>query len=359
MWCGCSERWTWPLDRRHALQALAALVLAGCGAKLTTANRDDALRLQDESPSVDLHSHPGFFPFSPLSTDAQVARMDRGKVRASLFAAVADSPVIGRKPQGGLYASREPRPGELYAYTWRSLEAVRARAAAGTLALVRSPADVGAARMPGALLTVEGGDFLEGKLERVQEAHERGVQSIQLTHYRVNELGDIQTEAPRHGGLTPFGRDVVREMNRLGMVVDVAHLTYDGVKHAADVTRKPLLLSHTVLRTSFARSVSAEHARLVARTGGVVGIFPVNSGGYHGVDGYLQHIVRMIDAIGVDHVGVGTDMDGISPPSFVSFTDYREWPSITGALLARGYARADVAKVMGGNFLRIYRETAA
>ncbi len=193
----------------------------------------------------------------------------------------------------------------------------------------------------------------------MQEARARGVQSIQLTHYRVNELGDIQTEPPRHGGLTPFGLDVIREMNRLGMVVDVAHLTHDGVKQAVGVTRKPLLLSHTVLHTNFARSVSAEHARLVAKTGGVIGIFPVNSGGYFGFDGYIQHIVRMIDTAGVDHVGIGTDMDGISPPSFVSFTDYGEWPSITATLLARGHSREDVAKVTGGNFLRVYRETAS
>ena len=361
MWCGCDEAWTWPLDRRQALRMLGALLAAGCATRLTPANRDDALRLQEESPSVDLHSHPGFFPSSPASTETHIERMERGKLRAALFDAVADGPVIGRRPTGGLYATRDPRPGESYAHTWRQLEAVRNRATAGTLVLVQSPADLGAltAGKPGALLAVEGGDFLEGKLERVQEARERGVQSIQLTHYRVNELGDIQTEAPRHGGLTPFGRDVIREMNRLGMVVDVAHLTYDGVAQAAEVTRKPLLLSHTVLRTNFARSVSAEHARVIAKTGGVVGIFPVNSGGYHGFDGYIQHIVRMIEVVGVDHVGIGTDMDGISPPSFVSFTDYSEWPSITATLLARGYSRADVAKVMGGNFLRVYRETAA
>ena len=362
MWCGCSEHWARPLDRRQALQMLGALLAAGCATKLTPANRDDALRLQEESPSVDLHSHPGFFSSSPASTDGHLARMETGKLRASLFAAVADGPVIGRRPSGGLHATRDPRPGESYAHTWRQLEAVRGRAGAGKLALVQSPADLDAPRVqgkPGALLAVEGGDFLEGKLERVQEARARGVQAIQLTHYRVNELGDIQTEPPRHGGLTPFGLDVIREMNRLGMVVDVAHLTHDGVKQAVEVTRKPLLLSHTVLQTNFARSISAEHARLIARTGGVIGIFPVNSGGYFGFDGYIQHIARMIDTVGVDHVGLGTDMDGISPPSFVSFTDYSEWPSITATLLARGYSRADVAKVMGGNFLRVYRETAA
>ena len=125
------------------------------------------------------------------------------------------------------------------------------------------------------------------------------------------------------------------------------------------MSRKPLLLSHTVLQTGWARSVSPEHARLVAGRGGVIGIFPVNSGGYYGLSGYVEHIVRMIKTVGVDHVGIGTDMDGISPPSFVAFDDYSEWPSITAALLAGGYSGEDVAKVAGGNFLRLYREVAA
>jgi membrane dipeptidase len=152
---------------------------------------------------------------------------------------------------------------------------------------------------------------------------------------------------------------VIREMNRLGMIVDVAHLTLDGVRGAVTVTRKPLLLSHTVLSTGWARSVSVEHARLVAGTGGVVGIFPVTSGNYYGLSGYVEQIVRMIKTVGVDHVGIGTDMDGISPPSFLSFDDYGQWPSVTGALLARGYSRDDVAKVAGGNFLRLFGSVAS
>src|SRR5213594_3887214 len=182
--------------------------------------------------------------------------MARGTLKASLFCAVGDGPVLGRRPQSGFYAVREPRAGELCNYTYSSLGLVTSRAAAGTLLIIERPADLDAARAqskPGAILAVEGGDFLEGRIERVEQAYDRGIRCIQLTHYRVNELGDIQTEAPRHGGLTPFGRDVIREMNRLGLIVDVAHLTFDGVRTAVAVSTKPMILSHTVLDVPFSR----------------------------------------------------------------------------------------------------------
>ena len=370
--CGCASQWTWlrpaaaqRLGRRDMLMgasAALAMIASGCGAVVSSAHHEGARRIAEESPSVDLHSHPGMLGrLSRLNVAAQAERMARGRLRASLFCAVADGPLIGTRPNGARYATREPRPGELPTHTYRTLQLVRAHVDEGTLALVQAPGDLDAARrrgVPGALLAIEGGDFLEGRIEGVAEAYRQGVRSIQLTHYRVNELGDIQTESPRHRGLTAFGKDVIREMNRLGMIVDVAHLTFEGVRAAVEVSTRPVLLSHTVLDVPFARAVSREHARLVAARGGVIGVFPVNAG-YHGFAGYLEHIDRMIAAVGADHVGVGTDMDGISPPSFVSFTDYAQWPSIGAALLARGRSRDDVAKVMGGNFVRLFREAAA
>src|SRR5262245_9112021 len=363
-WCGCLGTLAHqlaaatPITRRRALRGLAALVAAGCGPAVSPAQRETARTLSSTSPSVDLHSHPGMFRSSPVSVEGQADRMSRGGVKASLFAAVGDGPLIGVRPGGGLYATREPGPGELYAATYRQIESVRSRIAAGKLAPITAPADITAARsadLPGAILAVEGGDFLEGRIERVEEAHARGIRSIQLVHYRVNELGDIQTEPPRHGGLTPFGKDVIREMNRRGMVIDLAHATFDGVKGAVEVSSKPMILSHTVLEFSWARAVSRQHARLVAAHGGVVGIFPVAIAG-HGLSGYVDAIARMAEAIGPDHTGIGTDMDGISPPSFVTFTDYAQWPSIPEALLARGFGQDAVAKVMGGNFLRVFTE---
>ena len=121
------------------------------------------------------------------------------------------------------------------------------------------------------------------------------------------------------------------------MVVDVAHLTLDGVRAAkAGDAQAAAAVAHRARHRLGPLGVRPSTRRLVAETGGVIGIFPVNSGGYHGLTGYVDNIERMIKAVGVDHVGIGTDMDGISPPSFVAFDDYAEWPSVTGALLARG-----------------------
>jgi len=316
--------------------------------------------LLDETISVDLHSHPGMVRSLARATmDGQIERMVSGRVGASLFSAVGDGPVLSINPQGGISAVRQPQPDELYRATYVQLDQVRRHIAAGKLTLVERTSDLERARSqgrPAAVMAVEGGDFLEGRLDRVQEAYERGVRSIQLVHYRVNELGDIQTEPARHGGLTPFGRDVIREMNRLGMLVDVAHAPFDVVRAAVETSGKPLVLSHTFVDVpNHARAVTREHARLIAKGGGVVGVFPAAFGG-PGFSGYIDHLSRMADVVGVDHVAVGTDMDGI-PFQFCTFDNYSEWPSIATALLARGYGRADVAKVMGGNVVRVLRAT--
>jgi len=179
-------------------------------------------------------------------------------------------------------------------------------------------------------------------------------------HYRVNELGDIQTEAPAHGGLTSFGRSVVRELNRLGIVVDVAHATQAVVAGVIETTTQPIILSHSNIQdaSGWARFISADHARLVAKTGGIIGAMPIIFGRRgDDVGGYVRYISRLVDVVGIDHVAVGTDMDGIGPSAI--FTSYARWPSLAAALLDHGYAREDVAKVLGGNAQRVFRQVQA
>ena len=177
-----------------------------------------------------------------------------------------------------------------------------------------SAADLEAAHQagePAIIADVEGLDFLEGKLERLEEAHQRGIRHLQLVHYTPNDIGDFQTGAITHHGLTEFGAEVIRACHRLGFVCDVAHATEDMVKQAVKVATKPLLLSHTALPGSRAmgptpltgRQVSPDHARAIAETGGSVGIWHF----FPSLDRYVDGLKEMAEIVGVDHVSIGTD----------------------------------------------------
>ncbi len=204
-------------------------------------------------------------------------------------------------------------------------------------------------------MSSEGADFLEGVVDRVDEAYaEYKLRHLQLTHYRVNELGDIQTEAPVHGGLTAFGADVIRRCNKLGIVVDIAHGPFDLVKRAAEISTKPLVLSHTSLSRQpgpRSRTISAEHAKLVASTGGVIGVWPPDTI-FKTKDAFVTGIKRMVDAAGIDHVGLGSDMLGLLSPSM--FASYEELPDLAARLMAAGFRADETAKILGGNYTRVF-----
>jgi membrane dipeptidase len=193
-----------------------------------------------------------------------------------------------------------------------------------TRAGVLTAADIAAAHAagePAIILDIEGLDFLETKLERLEESYQRGVRTMQLVHYTPNDIGDFQTGEVVHHGLTAFGTDVIRACHRLGVVVDVAHATEDTVKQAVKVATKPLLLSHTALRGSKAqgptplteRQITPDHARAIAETGGSIGIWHF----FASVERYVDGLKEMVDVVGVDHVSIGTDQGGtpgLMPP---------------------------------------------
>ncbi len=352
-----SSEW---LSRRGFLAAVATPVLAAACARPLPPPPGPTRDLLEATLSFDLHSHPGLFASTASDTLAGHRRSaEVGLVKVISLTATSDSPVIARSANGGLRATRQPQPGELHASMWRQMDLLRTWSAGAGMPLVRraeeldGPASVSVR----GILAVEGCDFLEGRVDRVQEAFDGGIRSLQLVHYRVNELGDIQTEAPVHGRLTPFGRAAVREMNRLGIVVDVAHATLDVVRGVAETTTQPIILSHSNIQdgSGWARFITVEHARLIAGTGGVIGAMPYIRG-YRGDDipGYVDHISRLVDAVGVEHVGVGTDMDGIGPGAI--FTSYDRWPSLAQGLLDRGYGREEVAKMLGGNCRRVFEK---
>ena len=309
------------------------------------------------TPIIDLHAHPG--EFSRRATGelprAALADLRDGGVATAFFCAVADGPVIRREP-GGITNYRDPVAGELHRETLGQLARVRVRAQEGHVRMILAPSDVAVAqreRAPGALLACEGGDALEGRVARVRELHGLGVRSIQLVHYRINELGDIQTEPARHGGLTGVGADVIAEMNRLGLIVDGAHASPATLRGILTVSRRPIIVSHTgpARLRAYARHLDDDLLRAVAAGGGVVGVWPIARRG-ETIDVFLQSIDYVRALIGIDHVGIGTDMTGMSV--FTSVPTYRDFAAVPAALLARGYAEDDLRRLLGGNVMRVF-----
>lgn len=315
------------------------------------------------APTVDLHSHAGHiasmrriqngFGFTPIAEP-----MRRGGMAAICLAVVSDSPthhVEGKR----IRPYRDPARGELYAYGTLAFGRVHDVIKQEGLRIIATKADL-IVGSPGVIVAAEGADFLEGQIDRLDEADRRWtLRHLQLTHYRVNELGDIQTEAPVHGGLSDFGAAVIRRCNRLGIVVDVAHGTTDLVKQAASVTTKPLILSHTALTDRprpFSRLISADHARIVAGTGGVIGVWPEASL-FHTVSSMAVGMAKLADVVGVDHVGLGTDLRGLVGDSAIG--DYDELALLAEALLGTGMSTTDVRKILGGNYARVFAATLA
>ncbi len=323
----------------------------------------DARQAIGSVATVDIHSHAGSIlhvRYGNTGLSPVAAPMTDGGMAAVCFAIVSDSPCHHVEADGRIHPYRSPDPGELYDWSQRGFARLHNLIAQDRLVVITDAAMLNAARggMPSAIVAAEGGDFLEGKPERVDEAYERWqLRHLQLTHYRVNELGDIQTEAPVHGGLTDAGAEVIRRCNRRGVVVDVAHGTFDLVQRAASVTTKPLVLSHTSLTArpgERSRQISPDHARLVAQTGGVIGVWPPQSI-FPDLTAMANGMARLVDVVGVDHVGLGSDMLGLVGAGV--FNTYRQLPDLAEAMLTVGFSAGDVGKVLGGNYARVFAAT--
>lgn len=312
-------------------------------------------------PCFDLHTHPGIF-FAKGSENypgdgavkKTLSEMKEGNVAGAFFSLVADARIIKVGPDGvrpfGNFAT-----GEAWTDYKRQLGLVREaiqNSAPVVLATEKNAFDKNPAKVL-AFISIEGGDYLEGDAGRLEEMYNDGIRSIQLVHYHPNELGDLQTEPPQHNGLSQAGIEAVRRMNQLGMLIDVAHASYETTKAVADVTTHPIMLSHSMLHNGSQhpvakRMIIADHARVVAGTGGVIGMWP--SGLNADLADFIDNTMRLIDVVGVDHVGLGTDMDANFRPVLHSYLQVGDW---LNGLQAKGLSANDVAKIAGGNARRL------
>ncbi len=256
-------------------------------------------------------------------------------------------------------------------------------------------------------LGMENGFPLAKDLTRVEEFYRKGIRYITLCHSYHNDICDSSTDRakPEHNGLSPFGRQVVMEMNRLGMIIDVSHISDKSFYDVVSISLAPVIASHSSVRAiaHHNRNLSDDMIRALAKNGGVIQIClldeyikdpDVNNPRYKAeqemrekynaikdtlsdtgraafrkqwgevraqypkdlptVQDYADHIDHVVRLVGIDHVGIGSDFDGGGGLSGCS--DVSQFPNITRELLKRGYSEDDIAKIWGGNFFRAFRK---
>ncbi len=223
----------------------------------------------------------------------------------------------------------------------------------------------------GSVLGMEGGHAIENSLGALRAFYDLGVRYMTLTHGGNTDWADSATDDPEHGGLTEFGREVVREMNRLGMLVDLSHTSTETMNDVLDVTEAPVIFSHSGAQgvTDHRRNVPDQVLRRLPQNGGVVMVvfYPWHvSEALRTYDGpgdppwaslsdVADHIEYVRATAGIDHVGLGSDYDGMEPdPPPNGLEDVSKFPDLLVELSRRGWSEADLAKLAGGNVLRAW-----
>lgn len=370
------------------------------GARSSAAKPDPRIKqILEKTITIDMHNHGGFGPNTPprasnpasegnaklsggnapSGRDANIVEaMRRAGDSAICLTYAPDGKLMGvgagtAAPGTRSNLIRDPNPGELYQEHRKYEDQIDAMVAKYGIRRVLKYSDLEMGHKEGRPVFIqdsEGADFLEkGHLDRLDEAYKRGLRKLQFVHYAVNDIGDFQIGPVVHHGLSPFGVDVVKECNRLGIVVDTAHGTFDMVKGVIQASSKPVVLSHTALfgskaqgtfwaenfrgglPTMQARQVKPEHAKAIADAGGIVGIWHL----FPSAEKYVQGVREMVDVIGADHVGIGMDwaIEGIN----------HIWPdqtegmmyTVIGEMLRQGFTPEECGKIAGGNFCRVFR----
>ncbi len=340
------------MNRRRFLASAGALALMPTFARA----QDRALKY------ADMHSHAGV----GRRIDNMRALMVENGLLIIARAISTDRPVT-HTVKGRRTVAREAQPGELAAnFEMRLAELQAALEREGLTEIVSAETleQVLIRRTPAAVIAAEGGDFLEGSLQRLEAARRSGLIHLQLVHFRVSEIGDISTEAPRYGGLSAFGREVVAACNRLGILIDIAHGTSALIEQTLELSTQPVIYSHGQpgtaephysQRLTAARSIYMPIARKVAQKGGVVGIW-ANGGSYSSLDSYADALLALAETLGAAHVGVGTDMDGMRK---MVVPTYREFLDLAELMVKRGVGAADLDNLLGGNYIRVLKRALA
>jgi membrane dipeptidase len=393
----------------HRAIVAAAALLAAAAVAPSAAAQDDALlerarRIHAASPLIDGHNDLPWEIREKAQGDIGVMNPD-----GALPQQHTDVPRLGQGGVGGVFwAAYVPvermEDGGSAAFALAQIGLIkRMTEQSPALEMALTADDVVRIHRGGhvaSLIGIEGGHAIENSLDVLRQFHELGVRYMTLTHSSTIDWADAATDSAEHGGLTRFGEEVVREMNRLGMLVDLSHVSPETMADAIRVSEAPVIFSHSSARAlaDHPRNVPDDVLRMLRDNGGVVMINfysgfveptaaqqmrsmfdvqrrlreqhagdpeagrrayeqwrrdnPVPRGDVGTLADHIDHVRRVA---GIDHVGLGSDYDGVtSLPR--GMEDVSRFPYLTAELLRRGYSDEDVARVLGGNILRVMRQ---
>ena len=274
--------------------------------------------------------------------------------------------------------------------------------------LINSVADLGSItkkNIVGIALGMENGAPIQGDLSRVQYYFDRGIRYITLTHSKTNHISDSSyDENIQWHGLSEFGKNLIEEMNKVGIMVDISHVNDEAFYQAIELSQVPVIASHSSLRyftPGFERNVDDAMLSKLAEKGGVIQInfgssfissrpqdylvsmnsflesrlgqnleevseqdiretrsefIANNPYPYASLDEVLDHFDRVVQLVGIDHIGIGSDYDGVGDTLPIGLKDVSTYPALIQGLLERGYSRKDIQKILGGNLIRVWKE---
>ncbi|MDN5331252.1 MAG: rane dipeptidase [Tepidanaerobacteraceae bacterium] len=325
--------------------------------RLSEEQEQRALRLHRESIIFDAHCDTvlqvleGKRTLGERSEDGHVdiPRLKAGGIKAQVFSVFVRPEWYGDAVhatlRGIVTLTREIKKNEDDVMLARSFKDAKKAVAEGKVA---------------AFISIEGGEALQGDLDMLEVYAKMGVSSIILTWNNRNAIADGAGDIRSNGGLSSFGVEVIKEMERLGIVVDLAHISPKGFWDAMEVCEKPVIVSHALPRKfmDIPRNLDDEQIKAVAERGGVIGVsFYFTS--YGGAEGSLEKVLDAIDYIadkaGVDCVGIGSDFDGFTG-TVEGLESCEKFINITRGLVHRGYSDEDIEKILGGNFMRVYEK---
>ena len=368
------------ISRRRLLQASlgGAIWICGCGwVPPVAAVSEEALDLHRRSLVLDLHidtllwqrlfgydpslRHENRIPTRPFGYHFDLPRAAEGGLDAAVMGLVINPAEVRDELMWPLRTLAWWEEEYGVAQTLETLDLLSALADAhpDRLAFVRRGSDIAAEAERGrfvALAGLEGAQGIEGDLANLQPLYERGLRMVGLVHFQATAAGYPMTVPSFYGqGLTDFGRALVHELERLGIVVDLAHLNGTGVWDALFEMKRPCVVSHTACRAlhDHPRNLSDHQLELVGRRGGVVGIAAGRDFlGPGGISAFLDHVEHALEVAGPHAVALGSDYDGFIVP-VEGMGDVRCYPLVTQGLLDRGHDPEVIANLLGANAARV------